>query len=193
MTEQNAPNLTGHNYDGIEEYDNPTPSWWTWIFVISILFSALYMFVMVATDGQLSAEAFYERDFTEALKAQYGQLGEVKPDAETLLKLSHDEKWLKVGQSIYQSNCVSCHGIDASGVAGPNLTDESYLHVRNVTDIADVVVNGRKNGAMPAWGQRLLPVEQVLVSSYVASLRGKNLPSAAGRSAEGQTIAPWSK
>ena len=141
--------------------------------------------------GTMSAENFYQHDYTDSLKAQYGQLGDVKMDAATLVTLSHDEKWLKVGHSIFQSNCVTCHGTDASGNAGPNLTDESYLHVRKIQDIGDVIANGRANGAMPAWGQRLLPVEQALVASYVASLRGKNLPSAGGRPAEGEQIAPW--
>ena len=53
----------------------------------------------------------------------------------------------------------------------------------------DVVTHGRKNGAMPAWGNRLSPNEIVLVASYVASVRGKNL---SGRPHEGQLIAPWS-
>jgi cytochrome c oxidase cbb3-type subunit 3 len=44
---------------------------------------------------------------------------------------------------------------------------------------------------MPAWKNDLLPVEQVIVSAYVASLRGKNLPSVGGRPAEGDKIAPW--
>lgn len=190
MTQKNAE-FTSHNYDGIQEYDNPTPAWWTWIFILTIGFSALYMFASFITGRQMSAEAFYEADYTEALKAQYGTLGDLKPDAETLVKFSHDEKWVKVGGSIFQTNCVSCHGSDGSGGAGPNLTDQTYIHVRSIGDIADVIAKGRANGAMPAWGQRLLPVEQVLVASYVASLRGKDLPSAAGRPAEGQKIAPW--
>ena len=183
--------LTGHNYDGIQEYDNPTPKWWTWMFVLSIIWSGFYIFVMFSTAGQLSPEALYASDFTAALKLQYGQLGTVEPDAPTIVKLAADEKWNKVGESIFQTNCVSCHGVDGSGVAGPNLTDNSYLHVHKIEDIVDVVKNGRKNGAMPAWDQRLLPVEQVLVSSYVASLRGKNLPSQGGRPAEGQVIPEW--
>ncbi len=189
----NEPELTGHNYDGIEEYDNPTPGWWTYFFLISIGFSVIYLFVMFAGGDSLSPAAFYTRDATEQLKEQYGQLAGVKPDAASLLKLAKDEKWSRVGKSIFESNCTSCHGIDGSGMTGPNLTDDSYLWVKKIEDIADVVANGRKNGAMPAWNQRLQPVEQVLVASYVASLRGKNLKSMGGRPAEGEKPAPWSE
>ena len=183
--------LTGHNYDGIEEYDNPTPGWWVWIFVLTIVWGAAFAFVMLITRDELSPEAFYARDFTESLKAQYGQLAGAQPDAATLMKLAKDAKWNGVGQSIFQTNCVSCHGTDASGVAAPNLTDEAFLHVKKIEDLFDVIEKGRNNGAMPAWNQRLQPVEQILVAAYVASLRGQNRPSLGNRPAEGSPIPPW--
>ena len=42
---------------------------------------------------------------------------------------------------------------------------------------------------MPAWRNRLHPNEIVLVSAYVANMRGKNLPGPRG--AEGEVIPPW--
>ncbi|MGC4030490.1 MAG: cbb3-type cytochrome c oxidase N-terminal domain-containing protein [Tepidisphaeraceae bacterium] len=193
MTPNSPPedNLTGHNYDGIQEYDNPAPGWWTWIFVITVFFSFFYVIVFVVGGDDQSVVAYYNQANVELMKAQYGQLGDVKGDDETLLKLMRDEKWNKVGASIFQSNCVTCHGADGSGIAGPNLTDEFYINVKKVSDIYDVVNRGRQNGAMPAWGQRLPNVEQVLVSAYVASLRGQNKPSVGGRPKEGNAAEPW--
>ena len=34
---------TGHVYDGIEEYDNPLPRWWVWMFVGTLIFSLVYL------------------------------------------------------------------------------------------------------------------------------------------------------
>ncbi len=34
--------LTDHTYDGIREYDNPLPAWWTWLFIGTVVFSVLY-------------------------------------------------------------------------------------------------------------------------------------------------------
>ena len=34
---------TGHNYDGIEEYDNPLPRWWVGLFIASIVFAGGYL------------------------------------------------------------------------------------------------------------------------------------------------------
>ncbi|GBE30482.1 Cbb3-type cytochrome c oxidase subunit CcoP2 [bacterium BMS3Bbin04] len=35
--------LLDHNYDGIREFDNDLPGWWTWLFILSIIFSFFYM------------------------------------------------------------------------------------------------------------------------------------------------------
>jgi len=35
----------GHSFDGIEEYDNPLPRWWFVLFVLTMVFSAVYLFL----------------------------------------------------------------------------------------------------------------------------------------------------
>jgi len=84
---------------------------------------------------------------------------------------------------------VSCHGANAAGQIGPNLTDDYYKNVQQLTDIPKIISGGAAAGAMPAWKTRLHPNEIVLVAAYVASLRGKNLPGPRGQ--EGERIAPW--
>lgn len=185
-----SSNLTGHEYDGIEEYDNPTPGWWSWIFGISIAFGSIYFFFVTLAGGGLSPVGFYERDVTADEERQFAQLGDIQSDPASLIKMSHDEKLQRVGKSMFATNCAACHGINATGLTGPNLTDEYYLHVKKIGDFIDVITNGRNNGAMPAWGNRLKPKEITLLASYVASLRGTNLP---GREPQGEKIAPWSE
>ncbi len=36
---------TGHEYDGIEEYDNPLPGWWFYMFLITIIWGIAYLIV----------------------------------------------------------------------------------------------------------------------------------------------------
>ena len=88
--------------------------------------------------------------------------------------------------SVFLTNCQSCHGPDGSGLVGPNLTDDYYRNVKKITDIAEVIKNGAAGGSMPAWKTRLHPNEVVLMAAYVARLRGKNLTGR--RAPEGEKI-----
>lgn len=186
MSEQDR--LLEHEYDGIREYDNPTPSWWHLIFIGSIIFSFFYF---AFYEWSPLAPNMYERHAAaeaRVLKAQFAEIGELEPDQATILEMMGEQKWMTVAASIFQGNCVSCHGANAQGIVGPNLTDDAYKNVTQITDIYDVIANGAANGAMPAWKNRLHPNEMVLLASYVASLRGTNAP---GRGPEGEKIAPW--
>lgn len=180
--------LTDHAYDGIQEYDNPTPSWWTWLWVASIVFSVFYFFIVTMAGGDLSPIGFYQRHVIEEQRSRLGELGNAKPDDATVLRLSKEDRWLSVGRSLFATNCVSCHGRNAEGNNGPNLTDDHYLWVTQPSDIVDVIAKGRNNGAMPAWSNRLAPAEQLILAAYVASLRGQNVP---GRQVEGKPAPAW--
>jgi cytochrome c oxidase cbb3-type subunit III len=183
--------LTDHNYDGIQEYDNPTPSWWTWIFVGTIVFSFFYSVVFILGDDRFGIHAQYQNEQTRVLMAMFSELGELEQDEPTLRRFitnPDDQKWLSAGAAIYRTNCLSCHGGSGEGISGTNLTDDYYLHIRTAGDIYNVINHGAANGAMPAWSSKLLPNEVVLVSAYVASLRGQNLP---GRGPEGNVIPPF--
>jgi cytochrome c oxidase cbb3-type subunit 3 len=188
IADGDAP-LTGHAYDGIQEYDNPLPGWWKWLFIGSIFFSLLYWpFFHFGAPGRSVAERF-DVALAENMRLQFAEIGELQPNEATLVKMMNDSGWVKVGESVYRSNCASCHGIDGGGIVGPNLTDDHYKNVREITDILNVVQQGAAAGAMPAWKSRLQLNEQILVSSYVASLRGSTPGSAKG--AEGNVIPAW--
>lgn len=194
MSEQPNPipddPLTGHNYDGIQEYDNPTPAWWTYLFILSIVFAVPYMFFTLLAGDALSPIGYYERAKVANMEKKFGTIGELQPDAATILKYSQDPEWVAFGRTVFQTNCTSCHGGNAGGTASaPNLTDQAYLNVKTIEDIAAVILNGANNQAMPAWANRLHPNEAVLVSSYVASLRGTNVPG--GAPPQGETPPPW--
>ncbi len=183
--------LSDHCYDGIQEYDNPTPLWWDLLFVGSILFAPLYALWFHAPNMSRTHAASYDVSLAENMKLQFGEIGELSPDEQTILKYIDDDKWLAVGAATFTTNCKPCHGANGEGISGPNLTDDAYIHVKKIEDIAKVVNEGANKGAMPAWGNRLHPNELVLVSSYVASMRGKNLPSAYQVKVKETTIAPW--
>jgi len=181
--------LREHEYDGIQEYDNPTPGLWNLIFLATFLFAAWYILYHHASTISTSVAQGYEIDVSDDLKKRFSTIGDLKPDQPTLLKYMTNEEWKLVGASVFKANCVSCHGPNAAGQIGPNLTDDYWKNVKELTDIPKIITGGAAAGAMPAWKTRLHPNEIVLVAAYVASLRGQNLAGPRGQ--EGELIPPW--
>jgi len=183
--------LTGHEYDGIQEYDNPLPGWWKWLFIVSIIFFFPYFaYYHFGGSGRSVSDGYQVAEAVNARK-QLAGLGEIKPDRQTLVRFaSTGGGGLAVGRGVYLANCVACHGTSGGGLIGPNLTDNHYKNVREIEDILNIVNRGAAAGAMPAWINRLDEAECVLVSAYVASMRGTD-PGPGAKAAEGSEIAPW--
>lgn len=180
--------LTDHLYDGIMEYDNPTPGWWHLIFFGTIVFSLLYFPVYHFSPLILTPEEQVAAQERKADQVKYGELAAIPFDEQKMLMIMGDADWQKTGEVLYQSRCALCHGANGEGLVGPNMTDDHFKNVKTLTDFVEVVTNGAANGAMPAQKALLNPTQIEVVSAYVAAMRGKNL---AGRAPEGDVIAPW--
>ena len=178
--------LTDHAYDGIQEYDNPMPGWWKWLFVATIVFSVAYITVDVVSGGRHAPVATYEAARELELRQQNAK--PLREDANSLLGYTRDDKVRSAGAAIFAANCALCHKPNGSGQIGPNLTDGVYLNIRAIDDIPRFVRSGAKNGAMPSFS-RMPPNDIVRVSAFVASLRGTNVPG--GKPMEGIEIPPW--
>jgi len=185
-------NLTGHEYDGIQEYDNPTPGWWIWLFVASVIFAAFYFVYYHSQQPNRSIYDSYADDTAANLKKKLDALGFKDPTItqDHMLEWMANKDYVDYGRSVFKQNCTSCHGENGEGKVGPNLTDEYFKNIKTLTDVPRVISNGAANGKMPAW-QSLGPVDVALVGSYVATMRGKNLPSAITPAAYGDKIDPW--
>ncbi len=155
--------LTDHCYDDIEEYDNPLPGWWKWLFVGTIVFCFPYIVYYHGPDAP-SREDLYTAAVAENARLAFSEIGELTGDKDTLVKYLNDPKWVAYGESVYKANCVSCHGASGGGLVGPNLCDEEYLHINSIEDIVKIINEGANRGAMPAWLNRLGQNDRVLVS-----------------------------
>jgi cytochrome c oxidase cbb3-type subunit III len=180
-----------HEYDGIQEYDNPTPGWWHLLFLATIGFSLVYgaffhLSPYAWTPQTLLAERKVEED-----KKMFAELGELEQDQATILRMMGNPKWMGMAQGMFGGNCANCHGSRGEGLVGVNLTDDHYKNVKKLEDFVAVINNGAGNGGMPSWKNRLHPNEVVLLAAYTASLRGTNVTG--GRAAEGEVLPPWPK
>lgn len=189
MTDPIQDPLTSHEYDGIREYDNPTPGWWHWIFAGSVVFSVFYVLFWHGSVFGWSVEEAWEADQRAEFQRIFGEVGELGHDRASILAQMENPKFMAIAKATFIGNCAACHARDGGGDIGVNLTDDSYKNVETVEDLFRVITDGANSGAMPSWQNRLSNNERVILASYVAALRGTTPASA--KPAEGKVIPPW--
>jgi cytochrome c oxidase cbb3-type subunit 3 len=176
MNENQEDRLLDHNYDGIQEYDNPMPFWWKALFWVTVVFSVVYIAFYHGGPG-LSVEEEYGQAMIAHLDLQAAQMGEVTEEA--LAELAADSAKMTGAAQVFVSKCSQCHGQLGEGNIGPNLTDEYWLHGQGaLVDIYDVVYNGVPAKGMLAWKNQLRAAELLVVSAYVGTLQGTDPPNA---------------
>jgi len=180
---------TGHDFDGIEELNNPLPAWWTWLFIATLVFGVAY-FILYPGMGNFAGLLGWtssNQHQAEVGRAdeKYGPIfaGYFAMPVEDLLE---EERALSMGSRIFANNCATCHGSDARGGKGfPNLTDGDWLWGGDPETIKQTITNGRM-GLMVPFGDVLGDDETIGdVVEYVLSLSGRDHDAA--RAAKGET------
>ena len=189
----NEVETTGHSWDGIEEYNNPLPKWWVWIFYICIIWGIGYTIaypawpgIKGATEGVLgwSTRANVQADI-DAVDASNAPMND-KLAAVELTAIAGDAELngyaVSAGSAVFKTWCAQCHGSGAAGAVGyPNLLDNDWLWGGDIENIYLTINHGIRNeedsdarySEMPAFGQDYLEAEQIdAVVNYVMSLSG---------------------
>ena len=180
-----------HELDGIKEYDNPMPGWLMAIFWGSLIFSAVYLAFYALSFGEGTMEAEYRQATQQAVTAvdAYFEANPlVPPSPAQLLAGAADPAVLEAGRARFTKTCAACHGEQAQGLIGPNLTDDRWIHGGTVEQIFQSVAKGWPAKGMPPWGRALKPEELTALVSYVRSIQGSNPPNA--RAPEGERVVP---
>ncbi len=102
------------------------------------------------------------------------QINDVTEYVLALSDQDHDATAAERGATVFEENCVACHGEGGVGnqeLGAPNLTDVIWLYGSSREAIYETVYNGRA-GVMPAWETRLDPVTIKQLAIYVHSLGG---------------------
>lgn len=161
--------LMEHNYDGIQEYDNPLPAWWLITFFGTIIFGFHYWIHYEFGGG---------KTLKDELKINLAAVRALSPNSdnvdkeETLAALVSDSAALAKGKEVYVAKCAACHGPEMQGLIGPNLVDEYWIHGGKLVDIAVVVRKGVLDKGMPNWETQLKDAEIQSVTAYVYAARG---------------------
>ena len=179
--------LLDHEYDGIQEYDNPLPGWWKAIFAGSIVFAACYGFYYhVANWGTRPDQAYASTLAIYNSQKSLREAADAANVSEALLeKNAADPRIVGHGREVFLVRCASCHTENGRGLIGPNLTDEFQIHGRTRMDIYRTVHDGAPGTPMLAWGEQLPPTDIVAAAAFVTTLRGTNVP---GKPPQGQKV-----
>lgn len=173
---------TGHDFDGIQEYDNPLPMWWVWMFALTIVFALGYLvwYPGLGNFGGVSdwssasqleaAQEAHDARFAP-LYAELAQLDEAG--------LHQNRQAMQVGRRLFLNNCAACHGVNGRGSFGfPNLTDSEWIWGEGFANVKTALTNGRQ-AAMPAWGAALGDQGVADVTQFVLQLSGNQHDAAA--------------
>lgn len=166
--------LLDHSYDGIQEYDNPLPRWWVWIFWATFAFAVVYYFDFTGKIRGPGRIAEYNAAMAAAAKRWPAA---TLLDEAALTSMVKNPSVVAQGKQVFTTNCAPCHRPDGGGLIGPNLTDEYWLHGGKITDINKTITNGVLEKGMPNWGKILKPDQVNAVTAYVATLQGTNPPN----------------
>lgn len=179
--------MLDHEYDGIREYDNPLPGWWSAIFIGSFVFAVCYGFYFhVANWGASPAERYTAAlDDYKGKKDLRDRAEAMNVSEQTLARNTEDPKQVARGAEIYKGRCASCHADDGRGLIGPNLTDFSQLHGTTRMDLYTTISKGVPGTAMLAWGEQMPQTDILSVATFVVTLRGLNI---AGKEPQGAPV-----
>lgn len=170
-------NTTGHVWDeDLRELNNPLPRWWMWLFILTIVFSGVYLAFYPglgslqgrlgwSSQGQYQAEQAQARAVAAPLFAGLAAM--------PVPEVARQPQALAIGERLFANNCATCHGSDARGSKSfPNLTDKDWLHGGSPEKITESIVQGRR-GSMPPMAASVGTAEDVRnLANYVLSLSG---------------------
>ena len=184
---------TGHEWDGIREYDNPLPRWWLWTFYITIIWGIGYTILYPAwplingaTPGLLGYSSRAEvaadiqrfKDANAEVDSRLASvdLAAIKDDPELM------NYALNGGGAVFRTWCAQCHGSGAAGAKGyPNLLDNDWLWGGSIEEIHTTITNGIREATnddtryseMPKFGEFLEPDEIGQLTQYVLAISGQ--------------------
>jgi cytochrome c oxidase cbb3-type subunit III len=203
LDEETGVHTVGHEWDGIEELDNPLPRWWLTVFYATIVFAIGYMIAYPALPGLHSATpGLLGWSSRGALAAETRKADAASAATRAQIAATPVEQLIKNpvllraaiegGRAAFKQNCVQCHGSGAAGSKGyPNLNDDDWLWGGTIADIYQTLQHGirypgddaTRMSQMPSFGRDgiLTPAQVQDAVSYVRVISHQEPVSASSR------------
>jgi len=179
---EQTTDTTGHVWDEtLNEYNNPLPRWWMWLFYGTVIFALIYVALYPALGR--NPGVFGWTSVGEHTKEVAAVDKQVKPLFEKFQKMdlnavAADKEAMEMAGRLFQTYCIQCHGVTGQGSRDkgfPNLTDKDWQWGGAPEQIVETITNGRM-GVMPPYGGNPEAIGGEAgakeVANYVRSLSG---------------------
>ena len=205
LTDEDYP-TTGHEWDGIREYDKPMPRWWLITFIITVIWGLGYTIIYPAwplingaTPGLLGYASRQDvADDIAAVNSENATI-EAKLLATPMDEIMNNPDLVRFskagGGAVFRTYCSQCHGTGAQGSKGyPNLQDDDWLWGGDLAAIETTIRHGiRYDGdentrfsQMPAFGEILEDADIEKLAEFVLKVSGQEHDAA--MAAEGAVL-----
>jgi cytochrome c oxidase cbb3-type subunit 3 len=175
--------------DDLQEYNNPMPRWWVFMFFATTIFGIAYLALYPGLGAYKGLRNWTSANEYEIEKKEFSD--KAAPLYAQFLKtpipeLAENPEAMKLGKRMFENNCAQCHGLDGKGSKGfPNLTDSDWLY-GGFPKAIEVSLLGGRNGIMPSQAASLKTPGAINdVANYVLSLSSS--PHDATAAARGKT------
>ncbi|MBI3395631.1 MAG: c-type cytochrome [Spirochaetia bacterium] len=173
-------------FDGIRQADNKLPTWYTISFIGTVIFGVFYIAYYIIFGGW--SETGQYREEVQAHIKKYGEAAALVSTGGGN-PLRGDAKAIAAGAQTFATICAACHKPDGTGLIGPNLTDNVWLHGDNEAALFNTVMEGVKTaelkqvppkGEMPAHKASLGARKVWEVLAYLTD-KNKNIKPGSGK------------
>lgn len=159
-----------HEYDGIKyREDKSSPGVFRILFAVLAVWGVIFMGYYLFSGWSSQAEADAAKMARDSRKQAAHKAVEATA-AGTAGSGDKIEAYVAAGKQLYGTLCVSCHGENAKGGVGPDLTASKYKYGKARLDITKSVSDGRPAG-MPSFSSQINAEQIESLVEYLLTLK----------------------
>lgn len=159
-----------HDYDGIKyREEQHSPYVFRILFALLVVWGIGFMAYYLFSGWSSRSEVEAARNVRDTQKQ-----AALNASQATAKKSNHAEgavnAYIARGKQIYAASCAACHGENAKGSVGPDLTASHYKYGKSRAEIAQSITEGRPGG-MPEFKSQFTHEQIESLTEYLLSLK----------------------
>lgn len=156
------------DFDGIKyRVETKSPGVFRVLFTVLIVWAVCFM-AYYLFGGWSSQEEFARKKQAKQESMTKQPQGDKVPVA-GVHKEGAQQEYVAMGKKEFAERCVACHGADAKGGIGPDLTRKEFKYGKSEQSITESIAGGRPSG-MPSFKNDLSHEKIEGLAKYILSL-----------------------